>query len=191
MSGALSQHHFFKSAMNQLNEPKSWYVLSVRPGFEKRIESNLKKGGIEVYLPIRKVVRQWSDRKKKIIVPLFSGYLFCRVSNREKYQVLIVNGVSKFVCVDGTCQASVIPNEEIEMVRILEQGKPEISNEPFYEGEEIKIVNGPFNGMSGVLIMKKGTKRLLVNIISVGHSVTVDISPYEIEKVKRKHQVAC
>lgn len=175
--------------MKNTHESKHWYVLSVRPGFEKRIENTLTSSGIEVYLPVRKVIRQWSDRKKKITIPLFSGYLFCRISEVDKYKALFITGVNKFVSVDGGKHPSIVPDEEIDLVRLLEQGKPEISNERFFEGEDIVIVNGPFKGMSGVLLMKKGSKRLLINIISVGHSVTVDISPYEIEKVKSQRSM--
>ncbi|MGB5927061.1 MAG: transcription termination/antitermination NusG family protein, partial [Cyclobacteriaceae bacterium] len=70
---------------------------------------------IEAFLPLTTVIRQWSDRKKKMTVPLFPNYIFVRLDLKEKYRVLQTDGVVKFVSIQGVpCK---IAESEIETIK--------------------------------------------------------------------------
>ena len=80
----------------QLNQ-SDWIVIYTYPKFEQKIEKELIKIDIETFLPMHEVVRQWSDRKKKLTLPLFPNYLFVRTDSRNRWKVLAIKGVVKFL----------------------------------------------------------------------------------------------
>ena len=77
---------------------KSWYAIYVKSRHEKSVHAELQQKGIESSLPLISVTRQWSDRRKKVEVPLFRGYVFVKINiNNVKFPVLTTRGVVKFV----------------------------------------------------------------------------------------------
>jgi len=76
---------------------KSWYAVHTRPRWEKKVAGQLAKKRLEYYCPLNKVQRQWSDRKKIILEPLFTSYVFVRLSETEHLPVLQTDGVLSFV----------------------------------------------------------------------------------------------
>jgi transcription antitermination factor NusG len=90
-----------------------WYVLYLRSRYEKRVHEELQRRGIESFLPTIMEVRQWSDRKKKVEMPLFPGYDFVRIDLKERVRVLEVDGVVKFVSI-GDSRPVPVPDKQIE-----------------------------------------------------------------------------
>ena len=70
-----------------------WNVLYTTPRAEKKVYNRLVEMDIETYLPLYKTIRQWSDRKKKVEVPLFNSYIFVRSSEKQRFEILSVYGV--------------------------------------------------------------------------------------------------
>ena len=66
-----------------MNNTKNWYAVYTRPRAEKKVADALTKKKIENFSPINKVIRQWSDRKKIVYEPLFTSYVFIKVSELE------------------------------------------------------------------------------------------------------------
>ena len=79
-------------------ETPQWYVVYTLSKHEKKVEKLLERKNIESYLPKRTIIRQWSDRKRKVEAPLFPNYLFVHIHPREFWKVLSTNGVIRFVC---------------------------------------------------------------------------------------------
>jgi len=116
-----------------------WYALYTRPRFEKKVEADLCKDGYEVYLPMLRTRRKWSDRMKWVDMPLFSGYLFVKVSCREYYQVLQHPAVMRYIAFGGT--PSVVPDMQINAIRrALGEGIDfEVTSQVFRPGQPVEI----------------------------------------------------
>lgn len=165
-----------------------WFVVYTYSQYEKKILKEFERNHIESFLPLQKVVRQWSDRKKKVEVPLFPNYIFVRTTIQNMWQVLKVSGVIKFITHDG--KPIPVLNEKINAIRKLDNQEVEVTNELFAEGDEVKVVGGPMSGSRGVLVEKKGKSRLAIQVEIMKQSVLVDISPNYLEKLEGLEKVA-
>lgn len=160
-----------------------WYAVYTNPRAEKRTNMLLQQRGIEVYLPLLKSLKQWSDRKKWVEEPLFKSYLFVNVSEKEYLDVLQVQGVVKYISFSG--KAAIIPDEQIETIRLLlsTEAELEVSMHHFEMGEKVVIKAGPFIGLKGELIDNKNTKRFLVRFDQLGKSIVLNIPSIYLEPV--------
>ncbi len=155
-----------------------WYPFYTRSRFEKKAYDNLVKKGFEVYLPLKKSERQWSDRKKIVEMPLFSSYIFVRVPQYQIYDVLQINGIVRYIVFNG--RPAVVRDSEIELIRkiLSEKTEFEVVDGIIKEGAEITLTSGPFKGYSGRVIKRSGKSKIVIEIESINKSliVTVDVS---------------
>ncbi|MBN1769173.1 MAG: UpxY family transcription antiterminator [Prolixibacteraceae bacterium] len=166
--------------MNQ----KRWHAVYVKSRTEKKVKIELDYQGIEVYLPIQKKLRQWSDRKKWVDFPLISGYLFVHISPKEYDRVLQTIGVVSYVRFDGT--AAIIRDEDIELIKRLLRDydkEIEVSFNYFEKGDEVEVIGGPLSGIKGKLIYLKGKNKVAVQIENLKIALTVELSSGEIKKI--------
>ncbi|MBE0643871.1 MAG: UpxY family transcription antiterminator [Bacteroidetes bacterium] len=159
---------------------RKWRVLYVRPRYEKKVEQQLLDAAIEVFLPLHETIRQWSDRKKKVVLPLFPGYLFVHVDEKERNTTFEVAGVLKYVHFNGKV-AEVRPGL-IDSLRILVHGAPEIetTSDRLPLGSEIRIRYGPLAGMKGHLVEYRGNRKVAVVIEAIGQTVMVEVPVAEL-----------
>ncbi len=162
-----------------------WYVIYTRPNGEKRIFENLKEDNIQCYLPLKRFLRQWSDRKKWIEEPLFRCYLFVRVSNIEFYKVLDMPGVVRYITFEGHAQT--IPDSQMENIKkLVEQQEREvnISRSNLGKGQNVEVISGPFKGIQGEVIKIYDNYRIVIRIEALSCDVYANISKDEIELIK-------
>jgi transcription antitermination factor NusG len=95
-------------------EYQPWRVVYTYPQQEKKIFNKLLALGMNAYLPLRKIVKQWSDRKKQLEVPLFPNYLFVKVPDIYRFRVLAIPGVTRFISFDGRLAA--VSDKEMKMI---------------------------------------------------------------------------
>jgi transcription antitermination factor NusG len=128
---------------------RKWYALYTKPRNEKKVAERLSKQGYEMYCPLVKTLRQWSDRKKKVHVPMFPSYIFCRINEIERHQLLMDPGVLNFVFWLG--KPAEVREEEIEAIRKISNHGDEIKVEAnrLEKGQFVKIPEGPFRGLTG------------------------------------------
>ena len=163
------------------DEP-NWLVLFTRIKFEKRIAEELALKNIECYVPMRTTFRKWSDRIKRVDVPLFNSYVFTRIRSRDKHNVLQVPGVIKLLS-NGT-QPAPVSQQEIDRIRLIESSRLLVEPENFYvAGEKVCVVNGPFTGMEGLLLMRLGGARLVIKIALLKQALSIQISEQDVRKV--------
>lgn len=124
----------------------NWFAVYTAPKAEKRVFERLSQIGIEAYLPLQKVVRQWSDRKKQIEVPLINSYVFVRIASSEHMKVLTVFGVSRFLYYLG--KPAVIRNVEIEILKEF-LNKTNGYRIWFEKDQQVEIIEGPLIGKTG------------------------------------------
>jgi transcriptional antiterminator RfaH len=160
-----------------------WYAVYTRPRFEKQILKSLLDQGIEAYLPLIKTMRQWSDRKKIVEVPLFSSYVFVHIDRSFYDQVLQTHGVVKYITFEG--KAASIPSNQIDKLKIIVDSneKVEITWETRHKGDHVIVAAGSLKGLQGELITKGDRKRVLVRIEGLDQNLIVEVHSSLIELV--------
>ena len=162
----------------------NWYAVHTRSRHEKFVSFQLQSRGIPHYLPIITEVHRWSDRRKKVELPLFPGYVFVNVAptNEERVRVLRADGVVRFV--GNTYEGTQIPTEEIESVKTLvEQHVPWVAY-PFLKiGQRIRIRGGALDGVEGIFESRNGEEMLVVSVNAIQRSLSIRIRGYNIEPI--------
>jgi transcriptional antiterminator RfaH len=158
-----------------VNDEYKWYAIYSRFHHEKAVELSLREKGIEVYLPKRKVLRTWSDRKKWIEEPLIRPYVFVKISSKEYYKVLQTPSVLNYLFFGG--QAAPIPELQINLLKKITQDNLnfDITIDSFKPSENIKIIAGPLKGFEGKIVTHNGKTRFKVSICHLNLSLIVDI----------------
>jgi transcription termination/antitermination protein NusG len=165
-----------------LTQTENWYALHTRPRHEKAIVHRLTDRGVETFLPMITEVHRWSDRKKKVELPLFGCYVFARfVPNREdRLRVLRVDGVLGLV--GSQYEGTPIPDEQIDAVRTLLNGAQSWSAYPFLKiGQRVRIRGGALEGMEGILVSRNGKSSLVISIDAIQRSLAVHVEGYQVE----------
>ena len=155
---------------------KNWHAVYVSSRSEKKVCENLNRKSIEAYVPLVKTIRQWSDRKKKIELPLISGYVFVRINLSEKDKVLHTKSVVNFVKSQGV--TAPIRDEEIERLKQLVELGYHLEVAPLTkinQGDKIKISSGTLKGIEGVVIDANGDKLIEVLLESIGQCIRVKL----------------
>lgn len=163
-------------------DSESWYALHTRPRHEKLVVQRLQERRVETFLPTITEIHRWSDRKKKVELPLFSCYVFAKfVPNRiERLNVLRVSGVLGLVGSKG--EGSAIPEQQIEAVRAILQGEIPWSAYPFLKiGQRVRIRGGALEGVEGVLVSRAGNQTLVISIDAIQRSLAVRVEGYQVE----------
>lgn len=164
--------------------PTNWYAIQTRSRHEKFVSHHCQLRGICHYLPTIREVHRWSDRSKKVELPLFSGYVFVQVppTNEERVKVLQIDGVVRFV--GNTVGGTPIPQEEIQSIRTLMDQNVPWTNHPFLKaGERIRIRGGALDGLEGIFQSRNGEDVLVVSVNAIQRSLSVSISGYQFERV--------
>lgn len=161
-------------------QTKYWIAVLVKMNTEKKVSSMLSKLGYHNYVPTQTVVRQWSDRKKKIDRIIIPMIVFVRVDKDEENNLRKHSFVYKFISYPGQREAAVIPNEQIEKLKFMlnhADSAVEFSDNIYEIGEEIEIVRGPLKGLYGKLCYaEKGKPVVGVYVNLLGYSyANVDI----------------
>lgn len=156
-------------------EPK-WYVVYTKPKLERKVAASIGEMGIESYLPMHKVVRQWSDRKKKKEVPLFPNYVFVKVDDINRRFLFSIKELLKFVSIEG--KPVVIRDNEILTIKsVLNGDYDDISTEEYFqEGVKVRIEHGPFSGLEGLVIKKCNKLRLMIRVEGLMKAFSIVIS---------------
>ncbi len=159
---------------------RQWYALYLRSRYEKKVYEDLGKKEVETFLPLIEEVHIWSDRKKKIQEPLFRGYVFVKTDLRDKEEILITDGVVRFVGINH--KPSSIPESQIEWLRRIVSGPIEMQREQYLNvGERVRVTAGPLIGLEGIVTRMQGVARVVVSIVAIEQSVSVQV-PAELLK---------
>ena len=156
------------------NTTKGWHVFYVQRRHEKKIYDRLVENGFETYLPLEKVLKQWSQRKKWVEEPLFKSYIFVRISPKNIMKVLQVPGIVTYVKHSG--KPAIIRDNHLELVKSLLKNETsfEVMDVSIDVGSEIEITTGPFKGMKGHVKEIRGNRKLVVNLDTITYSIIVD-----------------
>ena len=140
----------------------NWYVVYTKPKWEKKVAEQLKNNGITCYCPLITQVRQWSDRKKKVEVPLFNSYVFVQLPEKERNMVFQSVGVVRYLFWLG--KPAIVRDEEIETIKKwLDPAQAnDVSLLSFQVGDAIQLESGPFSSQKAVVQEVNNTHYVLV-----------------------------
>ena len=160
-----------------------WYAVRVRSNFERNVSTVLDHKGVEQFLPTYRSRRVWTDRVKTVDVPLFPGYVFCRIPLDERNRVVTTDGVVGFV---GAGRLPIpVSNMEIEAIRTLVQAQAPAQPWPFLKiGQTVRIGHGSLAGIEGILVRVKNSWRLVVSVTLLERSVAVEIDAAYVSPVR-------
>jgi transcription antitermination factor NusG len=153
---------------------KNWFVFYTKSRQEKKVRDLLARRGYDVYLPLQKVMRQWSDRKKKVEIPLFNSYIFVFDSEDKIPFIVQTPGIAWNIRHNN--KPAVLHPQELETIQrflssgfFLESG----AGEKFYPGDSVEVIDGPLKGMLGTLIKTPDGDRFTVALESIGQTILV------------------
>lgn len=162
-----------------------WYAIYTRSRGEKITATLLSDQGFEVYLPLQRKLRQWSDRKKWVEVPYINSYVFVKSSEKEYYDILNTQGVVRYVTFEG--KAAAIPDSQIEaMKKILSTNEHvTFSGHRYRKGEKVLIEKGALMGHHGEVVLDSdGKKKVMIRIGEIGISMMVQLELSDLKKVE-------
>jgi transcription antitermination factor NusG len=171
-------------ALGEIPEEQSWYALLVRSRHEKIVTQRLQEVGVTSFLPTVMQERRWSDRKKMIEFPLFSCYVFAKLSptNEGRLKALRIDGVYSLVGTRG--EGTPIPDEQIDAVRRITEERFEWHTHPFLKiGQRVRIRTGALDGVEGILTGRSGESTLVISVDAIQRSLAVRIEGYDVEPV--------
>lgn len=168
--------------MNQTNGAVRWYALRTRSRHEKLVRERLASQGVEEFLPTVTKLSQWKDRRKEVVVPLFSGYCFARFAWPDRLVVQKTSGVVEIV--GGGDRPEPIPDEEIEAIRQLMTSTLRYDQSPYLrEGMLVEVAKGPLKGVRGLLVRKGKHHRLVIAVHLIQQAVAVEIYDSDVVPV--------
>lgn len=156
------------------NSGSFWFALNTKSRYEDFVARQLFGKGYEVFLPVYKARRKWSDRVKQIELPLFPGYLFCRFDPQNRFPILTTPGVIQIVGLGKTP----IPVDESEISAIRTAVSSELTREPWpylQIGQKVRVQCGPLSGVEGILVYIKGARRLVLSVTLLQRSVALEV----------------
>lgn len=159
-----------------------WFALYTCANQERRVAAQLEARGVEHFLPLYRSRRNWKDRRVFLDLPLFPGYVFARFAWPERVRVLQARGVVRLVGSKG--QPSPLAGSDIEALRAGVTGALPFEPHPYLTaGKRVRILHGPLAGMTGILVRRKNSCRVVLSVDLIARSVAVEVDAAEIERI--------
>lgn len=129
----------------------NWYVLYTKPKWEKKVAQQLQAIGIDCYCPLVTKERQWSDRKKKVEVPLFNSYVFVRLEEQDRALVFQSPGAVRYLF--WLQKPAVVRDCEMDTIKkwLSSPNVSEIEVSTYQVGDVIQVDSGPFVNQQAVV----------------------------------------
>jgi transcription antitermination factor NusG len=171
--------------LSKPEKTKNWYAIFTKPRAEKKVLERMEMEEIEAFLPLIKTVRQWSDRKKTLMLPLIPSYVFVNMLEKDLFKTLPIHGTVNVLKHLG--KPAKIREVEIDNLRILSSNSD--SNEistcvNIVKGDAIEVTNGPFMGLVATCLQEGNNHRVVVKIDSLGSCFNVNIPLSFLRKIE-------
>lgn len=164
---------------------KDWFVVKTLPRHEKKVVKQLENLNYTVFLPLQKTWRLWSDRKKKVELPLIPSVVFVQDCSVNKELLFTVSGVHSLLKLNG--EIGRVRTSEIEQLKIIVNADcmlEQVYDLNTFAGEEVEIIAGPLKGYFAKAIEDLNAYRILIQINSLGVGYTVDVSKKQVRILK-------
>lgn len=157
-----------------------WYVVYTKPRWEKKVAELLGKRGFEHYCPLNRVKKQWHDRKKTVMEPLFTSYVFVRATQQQHTYISAVPGVVNFIHWLGI--PAVVRGEEIQAIKdfLSENAEVEVQKIEVNLNDTVKIIRGPLIHHEGKVV-QVSNNNVKVELPSMGYALVAKVSRAHIQ----------
>jgi transcriptional antiterminator NusG len=165
-----------------------WYAVHTRSRHEYKANTGLTQKNVTTFLPQIEVWSKRKDRKKKILIPLFPGYLFVEapfLNNETKLIILKTFGVVSILGKKEASEPIPVPDDKIDAIRRMVNTKVEVLTVQFPKvGEPARIIDGPFAGIEGIIISRDVERELFfINIELLQRSVAIKLEGFQISRI--------
>jgi transcriptional antiterminator RfaH len=166
-----------------VTDVNKWYPVYTHPRAEKKAYEALLKKGVDAYLPLRKTLKQWSDRKKWVDEPFIKSYLFVRIQPHDQAEVLMTKGIARFIYFSG--QVATMPDKQIADLKLIltNASEIEITEEALQAGELVRIKAGPLKDLEGEIVAYRSQKQLAIRFENIGCTIIINVSASLIQRV--------
>lgn len=164
-----------------MNDNTHWYVVYTRPRWEKKVAAILADKGIVHYCPLNKVQKQWTDRKKVVMEPLFKGYVFVQVADQKKWDIKLIDGILNYVYWLG--KPATVRQEEIDTIRkfLQEFHDVEVINATPGTSDTVVVKQGVLMNYKGIVVEVLGNKaRVKIESMGLSLSAVFDVKNLEV-----------
>ncbi len=164
-------------------EQARWYAVYTCANHEKRVADQFVSRSVDHFLPRYESVRRWKDRKVRLTLPLFPGYLFVHLAAQERLRVLQVPGVVRLVGFNGS--PTPMPEEDLHRIReFLGQGWRAEPHPYLQVGRRARVVRGPLAGIEGIILRRKNRNRLVISFDLIQRSMAIEIDEADLAALK-------
>ncbi len=185
MNSSISETIISIASADPVGLGAKWFAIHTRPRHEKKVAGQLAKRNITPFLPTLRETHDWTDRKKIVETPIFSCYVFVQVPRWEDayYPVLRTPGVLQWVrCAQN--EPTAIPNEQMDAIRSTLSARVALTRHDFVRvGQKVRLRTGSLAGVEGILVGRKGDRKLVLSINLIQQSLAVPIEGYELEPI--------
>jgi transcription antitermination factor NusG len=163
----------------QFDSERKWYAAYTSAHHEKRVVEQLERRSVENYLPLYDSVRRWKDRRVRLQMSLFPGYVFVRISSRDRLKVQQVPGVAHLVGFGG--QLTPVPEEDIQAIRACLAGPNRVQPHRYLKrGQRVRVLNGPLTGLTGIVVRQRKQTRFVISFDLLQRAVAVEIDAADL-----------
>ena len=174
-----------KRDRESLEAAKFWYAIYTVVRHEKKVNKALLNKNIDTFLPLKESINQWKDRKKRVQLPLFPGYVFVNIPKHDTHGLLHIyntHGVIRILGNNG--EHTPIPDEQINSIKKIIECTNDYDLYPYLtEGKKVVVTRGPMEGVTGKVIKRKGKDRLIVSVELINRSVGMELEAGLVELI--------
>lgn len=155
-----------------------WVAVYTAARAEKQVYIRLLNAGFEAFLPIVKTTHQWSDRVKLVEVPLFTSYVFVRISAQQETALRQVPGLV-FIVANRDGSVPAVPDDQIDAIRRLLEANQKIhvyESQALQKGAMVTVKSGDFAGMHGMLVSDCKDGNFSIRIDAIGFTIVTEIN---------------
>jgi len=166
-----------------------WFALQTRSRYENFVANHLRDKGYELFLPVYKCRRRWSDRVKEFELPLFPNYLFCRFDPLARFPILVTPGIIQVLGIGK----NLVPVDDAEVIgiqKVVQSGLPRRPWPFLQAGQRVRVDYGPLRGVEGSLVEFKGYHRLILSVALLQRSVSVEVDAAWVTSVPERHKIS-
>lgn len=172
---------FSKTFLTTMDELK-WLVIKTNPRAEKLVSQRLSEIGIENYLPVRRELKKWKDRKKWVDEVLIKSHVFVKINERKKNKVFDVFGILRYLYFDK--KLAVVTDKEIEVLQLFcKINELKITTKGFENGDKVEVIEGVLIGMQGILKESQKGNKISIYIEALGLFASISIKISEVRKL--------
>lgn len=165
-------------------EEHRWYAAYTCANHEKRVAAELEARAVEHFLPLYSSVRRWRDRRVRLDLPLFPCYVFLRLALRDKLRVLQIPSLVRLVGFTG--QPVTVSDDEMDALRTGLTRRINAEPHPYLTaGRRVHVINGPLQGLEGVIVHRKNGSRLVISLHLIMRSISVEIDEADVKAAAR------